>query len=329
MKLNLGENIKLRRRALGLTQEQLAERFGVSFRSVSRWERGTTYPDMELLPELARLFDTTVDELLGYGEKEEKKPLAEVQREMTYAFGKEDFAECVRILRMIRHEYIDEMNTRGPSFLYAAVMRDGYKDPDVMEELRLLIDAYFQRGTSGQTRAAMVRFFADIEDDEKIEDFLKKYTTGGVDLQTKTLLEHRYHTKKDWDKYHEYFYPMKFKQLKDFFFPPCALCESGEPERWCRYSETKLDVIHSLCRMTPDEKHPVSGNGEVDIFVGIRLTIAEDYATQLCGCGEYERAFLVMEDMAGLLEKLIEMPNGTAVPRCFFRMGSVAYVKSQ
>lgn len=315
MKLHLGENIRENRRRMGLTQEQLADRLGVSFQSVSRWENGTTYPDMELLPEIARLFDTTVDILLGYGEKEEKKPLEDVQNEFLEACGREDWDECVRVLRRIRHEYIDEM--REARFLHdanALTMGEGGINPAVMDEIRLLVDAYFQRGTNGQTRADMVRFMSDIEDDDKIGDFLGKYATGFVDLQTRTLLEHRYHLKQNWDKYHEYFYPMKFKQLQDFFFPPCALCEASDPEHWCRVSETKLDVLHSLCRTEPDEKHPISGNGEVDIFVCIRLSIAEDYVTQLCGCGEYERAFLVMEDMAGLLEKLIGMPNGTIVP---------------
>jgi len=43
MKLNLGENIRPCRRRMDLTQEQLAERLGVSFQSVSRWENGVSH----------------------------------------------------------------------------------------------------------------------------------------------------------------------------------------------------------------------------------------------------------------------------------------------
>ena len=63
MKLHLGKNIRENRRRMGLTQEQLADRLGVAFQSVSRWENGTTYPDMEKLPEIARLYGVTVDDL--------------------------------------------------------------------------------------------------------------------------------------------------------------------------------------------------------------------------------------------------------------------------
>ena len=73
MKLALGDNIRRFRRSMDMTQEQLAEQLGVSFQSVSRWENGTTYPDMELLPALARIFSVTVDVLLGMSDEERKK----------------------------------------------------------------------------------------------------------------------------------------------------------------------------------------------------------------------------------------------------------------
>ena len=68
MKLNIGENLRRLRRAADMTQEQLADKLGVAYQSVSRWENGTTYPDMEFLPVLAGIFGVTVDELIGNDE---------------------------------------------------------------------------------------------------------------------------------------------------------------------------------------------------------------------------------------------------------------------
>ena len=53
------------RKKKGIGQQELAEEIGVSFQSVSKWETGTTMPDIALLPGLAEYFDVTVDELLG------------------------------------------------------------------------------------------------------------------------------------------------------------------------------------------------------------------------------------------------------------------------
>lgn len=57
------KNLKRLRLAKNLTQEQAAEALGVSAQSVSRWECGTTLPDVTILPEMARLYCVTIDDL--------------------------------------------------------------------------------------------------------------------------------------------------------------------------------------------------------------------------------------------------------------------------
>ena len=59
-----GEFLRTLRRAKGLTQEQLAERFAVSPRTVSRWETGSSLPDVATLLELADFYETDIRALL-------------------------------------------------------------------------------------------------------------------------------------------------------------------------------------------------------------------------------------------------------------------------
>lgn len=68
----IGLFLKQLRGEKAVTQEQLAERLGVSNRSVSRWENGATMPDFDLLIELARYYDVEVGELLD-GERSVQK----------------------------------------------------------------------------------------------------------------------------------------------------------------------------------------------------------------------------------------------------------------
>jgi len=65
MNMNIGGNIRRLRLAKGLTQEQLAEVFGVSPQAVSRWENDSAYPDITLLPGMAMYFGVSTDELIG------------------------------------------------------------------------------------------------------------------------------------------------------------------------------------------------------------------------------------------------------------------------
>lgn len=65
----VGEQIATLRKSKGITQSELGERIGVSFQAVSKWERGETLPDITLLPDLAKILETTVDYILLGNEK--------------------------------------------------------------------------------------------------------------------------------------------------------------------------------------------------------------------------------------------------------------------
>ena len=65
MEQTLGMRIALLRKQKPITQEELAEKMGVSSQAVSKWENDLSCPDIQSLPRLARLLGVTVDELLS------------------------------------------------------------------------------------------------------------------------------------------------------------------------------------------------------------------------------------------------------------------------
>ena len=65
----VSQQISALRKAKGLTQNELGERVGVTFQAVSKWERGETLPDISILPDLARVLETSIDSILLGGEK--------------------------------------------------------------------------------------------------------------------------------------------------------------------------------------------------------------------------------------------------------------------
>ena len=85
MRKNIGEVIKELRKKENITQEKMAEVLGISSQSVSRWELGICYPDLELLPAIANYFGTTIDALLLNDNLSKAKDLEEFE-EKYYTF---------------------------------------------------------------------------------------------------------------------------------------------------------------------------------------------------------------------------------------------------
>ena len=63
--IKIAENIRFFRKQAGLTQEELAARFGSRKTLISNYEIGRNTPDIETLWELTDIFDITIDELVG------------------------------------------------------------------------------------------------------------------------------------------------------------------------------------------------------------------------------------------------------------------------
>ena len=63
--MKIGERIKELRKKHNITQEQLAEKLGISFQAVSKWENNVAFPDITLIPVLAIFFGVTADYLFG------------------------------------------------------------------------------------------------------------------------------------------------------------------------------------------------------------------------------------------------------------------------
>lgn len=63
--MEIGNQIKLLRQWRGITQEEMAQHFGITAQAVSKWERGAATPDIALLPEISAYFGVTIDELFA------------------------------------------------------------------------------------------------------------------------------------------------------------------------------------------------------------------------------------------------------------------------
>ena len=75
--MELYEKLYELRRASGMSQEELAEKLGVSRQAVSKWESGATQPELSKLIELSKLYSVSVDELLSLEHAKPEQDAAE------------------------------------------------------------------------------------------------------------------------------------------------------------------------------------------------------------------------------------------------------------
>ena len=106
MNTTLGKRIAALRREKELKQDELAEKLGVTFQTISRWENGGAYPDMELLPAIAGIFDVTVDHLLGSSAEERGKQLNDLIKQIKNAVRNRENDTVIALLREVRRDLI-------------------------------------------------------------------------------------------------------------------------------------------------------------------------------------------------------------------------------
>ena len=99
--MTVGEVIREKRKELGLTQEQVARRLGVSAPAVNKWEKGGTYPDITILPALARLLNTDINTLLCFQEELSDEEIAQICNEIAKAMETDGMEAAGKLIHMM------------------------------------------------------------------------------------------------------------------------------------------------------------------------------------------------------------------------------------
>ena len=99
MELYIGQNLKNFRKARNLTQEAVAKHLGISFQSISKWERNDGYPDITMLPVLAHYYGVTIDELIGMNELESAQALEEINKQWEENRNNNNHSANVQLMR--------------------------------------------------------------------------------------------------------------------------------------------------------------------------------------------------------------------------------------
>jgi transcriptional regulator with XRE-family HTH domain len=317
MKLTIGTNIRELRRKHHITQEQLADKLGVSYQSVSRWENDTCYPDMELLPALSRIFSVSIDHLLGVSEEDKNDKVIELLKLFSKAANEPwDRETLISVIVALRRDYPECLSI--VQMFELSVQKGLYRDPAVLAELRLTADELIMHTPDVWIHDQIVLYMARMEDDAHIEDFLRKYASV-TDLSRDVLLQNRYQTRMEYDKLEQVRQSNLYTGLDRLFDSSLQGWQDiGKPadiHRLLYVNDVMLDLLHHVCNCDPSPAFPISGNGEVDFWVEQRLWMGMRRACYMVALNRIEEAYLILEDTVCLLEKAMTQANKTEL-RC-------------
>lgn len=305
MKLNFGNQIRLNRRRMNLTQEQLAEKFGTSPQAISRWEIGATYPDIEMLPMIASFFETSVDSLLGVTEEEKEKRCSELQKSFEIAVRAKNVQETVEIMREIRRNLKDYQQYWFWGMYNEIWEVRLFQDKSVLEEMRLLAEEVFRVCPKDQ-HYDVIECMANMEDDEHIDAFLDAYASR-EDMSRSTLLFNRYKMREELDKIEPVRQYVLWLELSHIISAAndwqVYLCD--DPNHFIWFCETQLNYLNAVNNLSPDKKYLVSGGTGADLWCEERIELGIRYTAAFAKLKRMNEAYDAFEDTLRVIEQIM------------------------
>ena len=299
MNLRIAENIKRLRQESQLTQAQLAERLGVSYQAVSRWENETTYPDIELLPAIAALFGVTVDYLLGStAENQKESRIRDWDKLKTIT----DPHQRVTHLRMMHRNFPEDM------YLFLKLCGEV---PSI-EEKRRLTDELLRNCSIPYIRSLAIRQLICAEDEDKVMTLMYDYNIPEECWDE--LLEHRYRTRGETEKCLRQRRTVQLDCLRRGMTrmtvsdTECLPYDPAENEAGAR-AILRMIAAMTDCPLTAE--HPVAGAGEPDLWIHERVWAGITLSCALSAKGETDEAIGVLEDAADLVNRARSLPPDT------------------
>lgn len=319
MKLYIADKLKQLRIAKNLTQEQLAYNLGVSAQSVSRWENDNSYPDIEFIPEIARFFGVSTDELMGVSRAFREAKFNEEWE--IFRIKQEDADTAIDRLRKIHRDFPEK-----PQPLVRLLLYLSEDDGENYAEQRELTEKLLKMETASQSdRDYAKKWLIMSAPESDLPELLTSFATG-EDMRREALLDARcgfgskgageMDVQTAGNGYKQYYllsliYGI-FRRLAHVQDHPSQEEAITDCERAVR---RKLELINLFAGTSG--MNLVSGDGEPDLWYSERVDAGLRLSCYCASTDRKEEALYHLEDTTRLFERFYSMPEGTKLTfRC-------------
>lgn len=312
MKLCIGENIRCYRQKMSITQENLAEALGVSCQAISRWETGAAYPDIEMIPRIARFFSVSADVLMGIDKVGSEEKKEEYIRSIERLKSSKKYEEAFSLAEEARHEFPDDWDV-VMTLCRLLFLRINTGGKDYLPELRRYCGLIWEECTDRSIQMEAIEMMVcAAEDEAETEEWIRKSQFGKTVYDLRLA---RCEFRGEWEERECVKESMNLEAILKF-------CFNMRP-RWCGPEQSVEGNLIALQLLDV-----VSERNGSDAFLW-------DYAfynTRLCAglfaCGRVEEGYEVMEKAVEMLERWFAIPDGTEIPYNCYCFRNLTYVKT-
>lgn len=204
----LAENIKKYRKELNMTQDELAEKLGITLGTISKWERGNSEPDVDYIMDLAEIFQVSVDVLLGFNMRGNNLELIleRINKLWNERKLKEALNECDVALMKFPNNLKVVQSAANIEFLYAYETDDKEYFAKSKEHFKHSLELFSQNDDPSVTEFDISNMVANChlhldEFDDAIKIYKKNNINGSNNSVIGLTYVHELHDLKEGEKY--------------------------------------------------------------------------------------------------------------------------------
>ena len=295
MNLEFGANLKKLRHEKDMTQDELAEKLALSAQAISRYETGTAYPDIEMLPVIAGFFGVTVDKLLGVSGEAKERRMDEYINELRKTT---DRKERLAILRKQHAEFPDAWE------VVSDMVHEMMFIPECLDEIREIVNDALKNCNDNLWRENIIMYYVKCEPDENTANaFIEKHATR-YDMSTTHLLHERYYTRGDHDKLKRIRQKETVEELRAGLLRLTERID-GDIAMSCENCRHVLSLVDNI-----------SGNSDrtkPDMWIDIKLLIMLRHANNYFMIAKENEGFSILDEAITLFENFFALEDGTVL----------------
>ena len=306
MNIKLAENIKRFRTERGMTQKAFADVLSVTPQSVSRWETGQAYPDIEMLPRIAEMFKVSMDTLMGTGLTFLQRKRKELREAREQVKGERDYAGRRRVCEIL--EELAEEGTFQPVFLkeVLSLHQIGGIGVDAVERAREYCRELLMK-SSGDDRVRYLTGILCIEGSQNVDRWREFVSNDSFCSCWDDLLLHRYAFG---NAQSEQFEPTRQRVVYETLWKLVINLLLGRPDpnscvESCLFQALEPYETYRLAMDIVD----LFSTKEGDIFLDLRIYVEIRMAAALFAEGRDEDGFATIETILTHMELLEGLHN--------------------